>query len=362
MVSNGSYVGNYCIIKDIASGAFGQVYLAQHAVLTNRTVAIKLLHMIHFSSPQETARFFKEAQILERLKHPHILSIIDIGIHEGFPYLVTEYASNGSLRDYIQRPSPRRLSQEKVLTILSQIGQALQHALQQGIIHRDLKPENILFNAEGKALLADFGLATMLATASVKEASIVGTLAYMAPEQFGNTICKESDQYALGCIAYELFTGRAPFDATNIATLVAQCLQEEPIPPRRYNPQLPINIEAAILKALSKDRAKRHSDIAAFIAALNISASTLSDDARKQWETEVIGIVLMFPGNKEMIIAACERILQLDPSFGGAYYYKGVALYDLERYSEALAALRSQHLLIPIIHQAGSTKEMYSSV
>src|SRR5436305_1750203 len=204
-------IGNYHVIRQLGSGASGRVYLAQHTLLTKRTVAIKLLHATHLGSPEEREDFLREAQIHEELKHPYILPIVDVGIEDEFPYIVAEYAPNGSLRDRIKSRAPSLLPLHEILTILTQIGQALSYAHQQHIIHRDIKPENILFNAKNEALLADFGLATSLSTTSVKYVDNAGTPRYMAPEQFQGHISKESDQYSLACIAYELVTGHQTF-------------------------------------------------------------------------------------------------------------------------------------------------------
>src|SRR5437588_4429487 len=202
------------------------------------------------------------------LQHQHILPIIDAGVHEGFPYLVTEYAPNGSLRERIKRLSSDPLSVEECLDILSQVDQALQYAHEQNIIHRDLAPGNILFNAKNEVLLADFGIATMLDTASIKQTTNpIGTPPYMAPEQFQGEISKEIDQYALGCIAYELFTGQRPFTG-NAAELMYKHINEDPIAPRQLNSDLPEHIEQAILKAMAKQRTNRHKGISAFVAAL----------------------------------------------------------------------------------------------
>lgn len=162
------------------------------------------------------------------------------------------------------------IHEEEALTILFQIGQALQHAHEQHIIHRDLKPENILFNARGDALLTDFGIATTLATASIKNIDNAGTPAYMAPEQFRGQISKECDQYALGCIAYELFTGRTPFTAPDFFSLGFKHLMEAPVSPATCNPRIPAHIEQAILKALAKQRTERYPTIRAFIEALHV--------------------------------------------------------------------------------------------
>ena len=264
-----SDIGNYHIISELAYGSFGRVYLARHSVFTNRVVALKLMQHSPLSSPQERKQFLDEARILELLHHPYILPILDAGIYDGLPYLVAEYAMNGSLRDQLLRRTPDLLPVEASLRILSQVGQALYFAHQQNIIHRDLKPENILFNARGDALLADFGLATMLASVSVKYVSNAGTPRYMAPEQFNSTVSKESDQYALGCIAYELFTGHRVFDADDPMSLMFKHVTEAPIPLSHYQPGIPEYIEHAVLKALAKQRHDRYADIKSFIMALH---------------------------------------------------------------------------------------------
>ena len=272
MASENNYtdkqIGNYRVISKLASGAFGSVYLGKHAIFTKRpVVAIKLLHA-YLDSQEERDWFLQEAEWLEMLQHQHILPIIDAGVHEGFPYLVTEYAPNGSLRDRIKRLSSGPLSVEECLDILSQVEQALQYAHEQNIIHRDLAPGNILFNAKSEVLLADFGIATMLDTASIKQTTNpIGTPPYMAPEQFQGEISKEIDQYALGCIAYELFTGQRPFTG-NPAELMYKHINENPIPPKQLNPNVPEHMEQAILKAMAKKRSDRHADISAFVEAL----------------------------------------------------------------------------------------------
>ncbi|HJT56376.1 MAG TPA: protein kinase, partial [Ktedonobacteraceae bacterium] len=147
-------------------------------------------------------------------------------------------------------------------------------AHQQHIIHRDIKPENILFNARGEALLADFGVATMMETASIKLATVIGTPSYMAPEQFQNSISKESDQYALACVAYELFTGQRPFTAQDFFAIGFKHMQEAPVPPSQLNPQLPPFMEQAILRAMAKQRTERFPDIKAFITELHLPSSS----------------------------------------------------------------------------------------
>ena len=127
----GKLIGNYRLVAEVGSGAFGNVYRGEHLYLKHRVVAIKVMHTAHLDSERERASFLEEARFLEMFTHPHILPILDVGIFEGFPYLVTEFAVNGSLRDRMQRLYPARVPMDEALRILQQIGQALQHAHQQ---------------------------------------------------------------------------------------------------------------------------------------------------------------------------------------------------------------------------------------
>jgi serine/threonine protein kinase/uncharacterized membrane protein len=160
-----------------------------------------------------------------------------------------------------------------------QIGQALHFAHQQQIIHRDLKPANILFNANGHAMLADFGIATLTESARTVSADAIGSPPYMAPEQFDGIVSMKSDQYALGCLAYELFTGSRPFQPPVDPTWFAwrhKHLIEVPPAPTQLNSYLAPSIEQALLKALAKDRLHRHADVATFVMAL--ATPTLSQE------------------------------------------------------------------------------------
>ncbi len=271
----GTTIGNYHILALIGSGGFGSVYRGEHSILKERVVAIKILHT-HLGSLEERNRFLEEARLLGHIHHPNILQIYDAGLENGLPYLVTEYAPYGSLRDFLTRSTLPILPEVVSFTILSQVGEALYYAHQQHIVHRDLKPENILFNANDRVLLADFGIATTLSTSSVKYSAVMGTPSYMAPEQFQGILSKEGDQYALGCIAYELFTGHVPFSAPDFFAMGFKHLTDHPVAPTQLNPALPMYLEQAILKAMAKQRGERHADVRAFLTALHGSEVTRS--------------------------------------------------------------------------------------
>lgn len=332
----GKQVGNYRITEAINSGAFGSVYKGAHLYLAHRIVAIKVLHLSYLELDKERANFLREAQFLEMLKHEHILPIYDVGVDdEGFPYLVAEFAQNGSLRDRMEE-NEKLLPLNEVLTVLTQVGQGLQYVHDQNIVHRDLKPENILFNAKDEALIADFGIAVFLETTRTKFVNVIGSPLYMAPEQFEGAASPRSDQYALACIAYELLTGQPPFMAKHAVTIGKMHQSKVPQPPSEINPAIPAYIEHALLRALEKQREKRYPDILSFIHALLKAPSTTRRKTGDHWLDE--GNRLFNAARYAEALAAFEHALQFDPDQVDAYQGKGDALYASGRYEEAIAA------------------------
>jgi len=356
----GRYFGNYQIIAKIDCGAFGCVYQAQHDYLP-RVAAIKLLDVERLKSQGGRNEFLREAQLLERLKHPHILQIYDFGIDDGIPYLVTEYAPRGSLRDLLNSRASQFLSLRDALSIIVQVGEALDYAHRKGVIHHDLKPENVLFNERNDALLADFGIAILRTTTATLEqiAEVNGTPAYMAPEQFQGRASRRSDQYALCCILYELVTGQRPFTAPDALTMGLKHLREIPIPPTQLNPNLPTQIDRILLKALEKQRNNRYPDVLTFIQELQtlpvsqtpmlirrrLSSLTLMEKSKEQHLNE--GIQLCSLGQYRAALVAFEQALHLDPLFADAYFGKGYALYFLELYEDALLVYKQAIRLDP---------------
>ncbi len=343
-------IGNYRLAEKLDCGSFGCVYRAEHLHLKKHTVAIKLLHA-HLASHQKSDEFLQEAQFLYDLSHPHILPVLDVGIYEKkIPYLVVEYCPNGSLKQYLQRQHPGPLSVEEAVSILTKIGQALHHAHQHNIVHRDLKPANILFNAKGEVMLTDFGIAVLLEGTTFINPD--GTPAYMAPEQFQGIVSKKSDQFALGCIAYELVTGQRPF---------LHSRTDPPIPPSTLNPLVPPHIEQAILKALSERHTDRHEDVVTFINALEKTAQRWLDEGgtfhRLQKYDEALAAygqaIRLDPNDalayyyKGRALDAYEQARQLDPNLPFAHINKGAALRDLKRYDEELAAYEQAIRLDP---------------
>jgi serine/threonine protein kinase len=263
---SGSIIGNYQLISPIGRGGMGDVWLAQHVLLAEHRAAIKLLR--HPLNESQVQRFFQEAEVISRLKHPHIIPVYDFGIDEdGYPYLVMAYAPGGTLRD--RHPHGTRLSLGQTLVYAQQIGQALAYAHAQQIVHRDVKPENILIGAQGELLLSDFSISVPAhSTQSIILQEIVGTVAYAAPEVFDGEPYPASDQYALGILIYELLNGVPPFDGTP-QQIAQQQLTKPPSSLRQQGVPLPSQADAVILRALAKDRHQRFENVQAFVEALD---------------------------------------------------------------------------------------------
>src|SRR5581483_6680811 len=208
--SVGQLVGDYRLLRLLGGGGFGEVYLAEH-VRDHTYAAVKILQA-HLTHSEDLKAFINEARTF-RLKHPHIVPLLDFGIVlNDVPYLVMEYAPHGTLRE--RHPAGTQVPLPVVVSYVKQIASALQYAHDHYLIHRDVKPENMLVGANGEILLTDFGIAAVAHnsfTLSKEQENIGGTASYMAPEQFEGKPRPASDQYALGILTYEWLSGKRPF-------------------------------------------------------------------------------------------------------------------------------------------------------
>lgn len=345
----GTFLGNYRVQEMLGFGGFGYVYKGKNDLL-GETVAIKVLKSLYNERDPEAAQKFadlrREALTHKELKHPFILRLLNMekqllapDQQEAIFYLVMEYAPGGSLRAKLKEHPGQPLQIQQALTILWQIGQALHYAHQgtgtKKIIHRDLKPENILFNAEGDPVVADFGLAIELASSQTALVEARGTPAYMSPEQFDGQVSVKSDQYALGCIAYELLTGRHPFPGGNALVWHMQHKTLIPDDPTKYNAQVSAVTSQAILKAMAKDRHERHDTILQFVEVMRDVRARKSFD---QWYRE--GHIYYEVGNHAAAFAAYQEASLLRPTFADAHFNQGAALSQLQRYEQATAAFK----------------------
>src|SRR5438874_7656213 len=269
----GQHFGNYRLVAPLGQGGFAEVYLGQHVRLTLQA-AIKVSHT-HLTD-QEAAHFSQEAETIAKLMHPSIVRILDYDVQDGVPFLVMDYAPNGSLRRHYPKGSVVPFAQ--IVSSVKQIAAALQYAHEQKFIHCDIKPENMLVGRHEEVLLSDFGLAALAhSSGSLSTQEAMGTLAYMAPEQIEGHPRTASDQYALAVTVYEWLCGSRPFEGSATEVMVQQ-LTMPPPPLRDRVPTAPVEVEQVVLKALAKDPRQRFASVQDFATALQV-ASTAGSSA-----------------------------------------------------------------------------------
>jgi eukaryotic-like serine/threonine-protein kinase len=236
-----------------------------------RTVAIKRLRVDLASDSTFQARFRREAQSAASLNHPTIVSVYDTGEEPDpngsgvtIPYIVMEYVAGKTLRDLIREG--RKIMPERALEITSGVLEALDYSHRAGIVHRDIKPGNVMLTPQGQVKVMDFGIARAVADTSstmTQTAAVIGTAQYLSPEQArGETVDARSDLYSTGCLLYELLTGRPPFVGESPVSVAYQHVREQPAPPSTFDPDIPPEVDAVVLKALAKDREDRYQSAA----------------------------------------------------------------------------------------------------
>ncbi len=240
-------------------------YLASPINDPERQVHLTVFAASLFPFPHDHEKLLQKVQEIQALEHPYLLPILDLGIEEGQPFVVREYLPQGSLRSHLLNLRPGRLELRVALTIVLQVGEALVYAHTRRVLHRNLKPGNILFDAHGHALLTDFSLVTGTDAIIRDQATEEDAFCYLAPEQLAGTCDARSDQYALGCLTYELITGQVPFVGQRLASLMAHPSQAGPLPLSERFADLPSSLEAAVLKTLAKDPAERFVDCSLFL-------------------------------------------------------------------------------------------------
>ncbi len=247
----------YEILEKIGEGGMATVFKAR-CTLLDRIVAIKFLKEEYVSDTTLVAKFRSEAQAAARLSHPNIVNVFDVGEDHGTNFIVMEYIDGMNLKDYIKQKGP--LSAAETVKIASMICEGLGHAHEKGLIHRDIKPHNIMFADNGTIKVADFGIARAAASATITySGNMVGSVHYVSPEQArGEPVSAASDIYSLGCVIYEMVTGKVPFDAESPVTVALKHIHEMPIAPSIVNPEVPKALEAVIMTAMEKKPAFRY--------------------------------------------------------------------------------------------------------
>jgi len=250
-------IGRYEVLQELGQGGMAMVYLARDPYM-KRQVAVKVLPRQFTFDPQFRTRFQREAEVIATLEHAYIVPVHDFGEHEDQPFIVMRYMSGGTLAD---RLSQGALPMEEIASLFDHVGSAVDYAHSLGVIHRDIKPGNILFDSRGEPSLSDFGIAKIAeATASFTGTGMIGTPAYMSPEQAQGekTLDGRCDVYSLGVVLFQALTGELPFKAdTPMGVAIAHISQPVPSLLER-KPDLPPGFESVIRKALEKDPAKRY--------------------------------------------------------------------------------------------------------
>ena len=272
--------GDFTLLSELGRGGMGVVYQARQKSL-NRTVALKMIREAHLASSDDGARFKAEAEAAARLHHPNIVTVFEVGVHDGQAFFCMEYVPGQTLAQRLHAEGP--LPNRTAARIVAIIARAVQHAHEQGVLHRDLKPSNILMSTEPKsgsdasnsALLpkvTDFGLAKRIDRTETltRTGAVVGTPSYMSPEQASSRkdLTPAADVYSLGAILYELLTGRPPFQTSHPLDTLLLVLEQDPIPPRDLNPSVDRDIELICLKCLQKPPELRYPSAAALAADL----------------------------------------------------------------------------------------------
>ena len=252
-------IGRYEIIKELGRGAMGTVYLGRDPLI-NREVVIKTLR--HQDTDDEQAaeaksRLFREAEALGKLSHPNIVTVYDVGEHEGTTYMAMELLDGSDLIPYCKKNN--LLPVPDILRIISAAAMALQFAHENGVVHRDIKPGNIQIMKKGDVKILDFGIARVVETSKTHTGIIVGSPSYMSPEQVeGQKLDGRSDLFSLGAVFYELLSGERPFKGDSLTSLLHQITIVQPAPIKTLCPAVPDRCVAVIEKVLAKDKEKRY--------------------------------------------------------------------------------------------------------
>jgi len=351
----GHQLGNYQLIRKLGKGGFAEVYLGQHIRL-NTQAAVKVLHTQLTSEDADS--FYIEARTIARLLHPNIVRVLDFDVEDGIPFLVMDYAPNGSLRE--RHPKSTSVPLATITQYVKQIADALQYAHDEKLIHRDIKPENMLLGRRNELLLSDFGIAIIAQSSRYQNPQdIAGTLSYMAPEQIQAHPRPASDQYALGIVVYEWLCGERPFHGS-LAEIYEKALDD-------FDHAIELNPNSAIIYynrgLVYTDLEEQKQAIEDFNQAIllnpndafayyNRGIAYADLNEHQQAITDFNQAIKLAPKNalayyrrgfsyselKELgqAIKDFDQAIRLDPNYTSAYRSRGLASFELKEYQQAI--------------------------
>jgi serine/threonine-protein kinase len=282
-------IGRYEILEELGHGAMGTVYKAKDPSM-DRVVALKTIISLMLASEQGSEfreRFYREARAAGGLAHPGIVTMFDVGEHEGVPFMVMEFVSGRTLADAVKKGE--RLSLDRVCEIGQKIAEALGYAHKHGVVHRDIKPANILLTSREtygieRPKITDFGVAKLAEGTTTLTGQILGTPAFMPPEQFtGSPIDGRADIFSLGVVLYWMATGEQPFPGESMTAVSYKVVHTDPVPPRKLNPSISAKLEGIILKCLAKspdDRYQTGDELARDLGELRATGNSASLQTR----------------------------------------------------------------------------------
>jgi len=279
--------GRYELLEMVGEGGMASVYKARCRIL-DRIVAIKILKEQFQKDASFIEKFKTEALAAARISHPNIVSIYDVGQDGDIYYIVMEYVEGHTLKDMIIQEGI--LPIDKAVNIAIMICDGVNHAHEKGVIHRDIKPHNILITPQGMVKVADFGIARAISNTTITFGkNLVGSVHYISPEQArGVAIDRTTDIYSIGCVLYEMVTGKVPFDADSPITVALKHIHDEVRPPAELNPAVPPNLQAIILKAMAKLPAERFASAEEMRNSLLHLPETVLDYPHRQEKTIIM--------------------------------------------------------------------------
>ena len=294
-----SFGARYKIVEEIGCGGMGVVYKAIDGEL-GRVVALKMIRPELTRDPGIVERFKQELLLAREISHENVIRIHDLGEADGIKFISMKYVDGSSLKELIRAAG--RLNVDRALSITRQVCLALIAAHKQGVIHRDLKPQNIMLDRSGTAVVMDFGIARAVGVdETIARGLVVGTPEYISPEQArGMPGDERADIYALGCVLYEMLTGRGPFIADSAQAVMEKHMSEDPGPPSDLDPDLPHGIDEIVLTCLSKDPAKRYASAEDLLRSLEAKGSpttriTPTPAARRDEDTRTQASIAVMP-------------------------------------------------------------------